>query len=305
MFFLTAAIWFLFRALRSGSGASASFAGAGFAIAALARPAGLAALAFAGLVLLCAQTKGRTRWTQVAALGAGAALMLLPWIVRNAVRYRELIVVNDAAGHNFWRGSHPEMERISHISDTAAYRRAIVAFEEEVTLSAARSIQAQAHSPLERSHAWFAAGLLNIERDPPRAIAYAVRRAWWYWRPWLNPQEHGAWAVAGSAILNIGLFTLAAIGLAHDWRRDPFIMTGVITYFVVMWLAQVPYQVVMRFRIPFTDPLMIVFAASAIIHFGAASVRTRAPASVTRTSSSRRMPSPRYSFGTPFSSART
>ncbi len=305
MFFLTVATWFFLRSVRSGSAASASLAGAGLALAALTRPAGLAALAFAGLALLSVRTKGKTRWTQVAALAAGAALVLLPWIVRNAIRYRELIVVNDAAGHNFWRGSHPEMERISTLTDAAAYRSATVTFEKEVTPSAARSIEARAHSPLERSHAWFAAGLLNIERDPRQAMAYALRKAWRYWRPWLNPQEHGTGEIAGSAILNIGLFTLAAIGLAHYWRRDRFITTGVITYFVVIWLAHVPYQVVMRFRIPFTDPLLIVFAASVLIHFGAAAVRTRPPASVTRTSSSMRMPSPRYSFATPFSSART
>ena len=306
MLLLTAAIWFFLRTVRSGRAASAFLGGAGLALASLTRPAGLAALAFAGLALLYAQTKGRTRWKQVAALAAGAALVFLPWVVRNAIRYHELIVVNDAAGHNFWRGSHPEMERISHITDTTAYRSAIVRFEGEVTPSAARSIEARVHSPLERSRAWFAAGLANIECDPGRAMAYAVRRAWLYWRPWLNPQEHGKWGIAGSAILNIVLFTFAAIGLVLYWRREPCVVGGIVAFFVVIWLAHVPYQVVMRFRIPFTDPLMIVFAASVLArYFGAASVSTRAPASVTRTSSSMRMPSPRYSFGTPFSSART
>jgi 4-amino-4-deoxy-L-arabinose transferase-like glycosyltransferase len=266
MLFLTTAIWFFLRACRDGTAASALGAGAACALAALTRPAGLVALVFAGLAWLFVQREKRPPWPPLAALAAGATLVLLPWIVRNAIRYHELIVVNDAAGYNFWRGSHPELERISRITDAAAYRRATVAFEEEVTASAARSIEARAHSPLERSRAWFAAGFLNIERDPRQAMAYAVRRAWWYWRPWLNPQEHTAWAVAGSAILNVALFAFAAVGLARTWRREPRVAGGVVSFFVVMWLAHVPYQVVMRFRIPFTDPLMIVFAASAIVH---------------------------------------
>jgi hypothetical protein len=71
---------------------------------------------------------------------------------------------------------------------------------------------------------------------------------------------------AGSAVVNIALYALPAVGLARTRRREPRVVGGIIGFFVVMWLVHVPYQVVMRFRIPFTDPLMIVFAASAIVH---------------------------------------
>jgi 4-amino-4-deoxy-L-arabinose transferase-like glycosyltransferase len=266
MLLLTTAIWFFLRACREGSTASAFGAGAVCALAALTRPAGLAALVFAGLALLFLQREKKPRWTPLAALAAGAALVLLPWIVRNAIRYHELIVVNDAAGHNFWRGSHPEMDRISHITDAAEYQRAARAFETEEVSAVARAIETRAHSPRSRSRAWLAAGLSNIERDPGHALSFVVRKALLYWRPWLNPQEHGEVAIAGSAIINIALYALAAVGLALTRRREPRVVGGFVGFFVVMWLAHVPYQVVMRFRIPFTDPLMIVFAASAIVH---------------------------------------
>jgi hypothetical protein len=74
-------------------------------------------------------------------------------------------------------------------------------------------------------------------------------------------------AVAGSAALNVLLYALAAIGLVRHWKRDRFVTGWVISYFLVIWLAHIPHQVVMRFRIPFTDPLMIAFAAGAIVHF--------------------------------------
>ncbi len=272
MFFLTVAIWCFLRALRGGKAVSALLCGAAFALASLTRPAGLAALTFAGITLLFSRGIRRMRWKDAGALGVGAAIALLPWITRNALRYHELIVVNDAAGFSFWRGSHPEMDRIARIRDAAEYRRAALAFETVLTPAVARTIATPGRSPQERSRAWFAAGLENVSQDPAEAMRFACQKAWRYWRPWVNPQEHGRAAIAGSAVLNILLYGLAAIGLARYWERDRFVTGWVIGYFLVIWLAHVPHQVVMRFRIPFTDPLMVAFAASAVIHFPSVTV---------------------------------
>lgn len=265
MFFLTVAIWGFLRALRGENAWVALVSGVAFALAALTRPSGLVAVAFAGITLLFARGIRKPRWAQTSALAVGAAIVLLPWITRNALRYHELIVVNDATGFSFWRGSHPEMDRIARLEDGAEYRRAALAFEADVTPAVARAIATPGRSPQERSRAWLYEGLANMNRDPAEAIGFACRKAWRYWRPWLNPQEHGWMAVAGSGGLNILLYTLAAIGLARHWKRGRFVTGWVVGYFLVIWLAHIPHQVVMRFRIPFTDPLMIVFAASAVV----------------------------------------
>lgn len=267
MLILTVAIWSFLRALRGDSAWAAPFCGVALALAALTRPSGLVVAAFAGITFLFGRGIRRPRWAETSALAAGVAIVLLPWIVRNALRYHEVILVNDAAGFNFWRGSHPEMDRIAGIEDTTEYRRAALAFETEVTSKAARAIESPGQSPRERSRAWLAAGLASISQDPAEAMRVACRKAWRFWRPWLNPQEHGRVAVVGSGGLNALLYTLAAIGLAFHWKRDRFVTCWIIVYFLVIWLAHIPLQVVMRFRIPFTDPLMIAFAASAMIHF--------------------------------------
>lgn len=288
MFFLTGAIWCFLRALRGGKAVSALLCGTAFALASLTRPAGLAALTFAGITLLFSRGIRKMRWKDAGALGVGAAIVLLPWITRNALRYHELIVVNDAAGFNFWRGSHPEMDRIARMTDAAEYRRAASEFETVLTPAVARSIATPGRSPRERSHAWLTAGLANISQDPAEAMRFACLKAWRYWRPWLNPQEHGGVAIAGSAVLNILLFALAAIGLARHWKEDRFVTGWVIGYVLVIWLVHIPLQVVMRFRIPFTDPLMIAFAAGAVIHFPSVTVsgwRTK-PSSKRRSSAS-------------------
>ena len=265
MFFLTVATWCFLRAIRKGEGRSALLGGVAFALAALTRPAGLAALEIAFITLVLARDRGTRWWGRVGMLTAGAALVLLPWIGRNALRYHELILVNDAEGFSVWRGSHPEMDRIGRIEDEAEYRQAALAFETELTPAVARTIMTPGRSPQERSRAWLAAGLANIRQDPLGAVGFAGRKAWRYWRPWLNPQEHGKVAVLGSAVLNVLLYALAALGLARFRKEDRFVAAWVMGYFLVVWLAHVPHQVVMRFRVPFTDPLLIVFAASAIL----------------------------------------
>ncbi len=266
MFFLTLGTWGFLKALGDGNTRSALLGGGAFALAALTRPAGLVAIAFAGCTLLFARGIGKPRWASAGTLVLGAAVVLLPWIVRNAMRYHELIFVNDAAGFSFWRGSHPEMDRIMRIQDAADYRRAALAFETELTPAVARAIATPGRSPRERSRAWLYEGLANIDRDPAEAVGFACRKAWRFWRPWLDPREYGRAAVAGSAGLNILLYTLAALGLVGHWKRDRFVTIWVLGYFLVIWLAHIPHQVVMRFRIPFTDPLMIAFASAALIH---------------------------------------
>jgi 4-amino-4-deoxy-L-arabinose transferase-like glycosyltransferase len=265
MFLLTVAIWAFFRATKDGGTRAALFSGFAFALAALARPSGLVALAFACLTLPFSYGLRRPRWRLGIVVAAGASIALLPWVTRNAVRYHELIVVNDAGGFSFWRGSHPEMDRISGIADRAEYRRAALAFETGLTSAAARGIEMTGRSPMERSRAWTEAALQNMKRHPAEAVSFAFRKAWRYWRPWLNPQEHGRAAVVASAIVNTLLFAFGALGLAQFWRRDRTITLWVVGYFLLVWFAHIPHQVVMRFRIPFTDPLLLVFSALAIV----------------------------------------
>lgn len=183
MLFLTCGVWLFLGTVRTGRGARSLLAGVGFGLSALARPAGLVALMIATMALPFMGGPRRRRWFLAFAMVAGAVATLLPWVLRNAIRYRELIVVNDAAGINFWRGSHPEMDRISQIKDPAEYRDAALAFETNVTAAAARKIEAVASGPRERSRAWFAAGLENVRRNPRAAFAFAVRRSGRFWSP--------------------------------------------------------------------------------------------------------------------------
>ena len=245
MLLLTLAIWSVMRG-REGT------AGVGLGLAALTRPA----------ALLCIPLFALWRPRRAHILLAASVLTLAPWAVRNALRFHEPIVVNDAGGFNFWRGYSPDIIAIDAMTDREAIARASWELDARGVTTARQTIERGLTTPEARSRAWFRAGLDEIRSDPPRAVRWTLRKAWLYWRPWLSPSQYSWPAVLASGGFNLVLYAAAALAL---WRRpDDRFVRGVLLFFVVMWLAQVPYQVVMRFRQPFTDPLLIALAAGAL-----------------------------------------
>lgn len=232
MFFMVLALFALQRKRPALCGAS-------LALAALTRPV---ALLFVPLFAL--------RRPRVFLLTF--ALVLAPWTIRNYVRYGEFIPVNNAGGYSLWRGTHPEMARIYAIKDREQYRRATIEFEQRFTIPAMRRFG-------RNSAAWRAAAFQNIASHPRLEAAFALQKAWIYWRPWLNPQEYSFKIVLATGILTSVLYVLAFFGFA---RMDRRIVLWIAAYFLLGWLAHIPHQVVTRFRYPLTDPLLIMAAAA-------------------------------------------
>jgi hypothetical protein len=191
-----------------------------------------------------------------------AVLTLAPWVARNYLRFGELIPVNDAGSYSVWHASHADTRKIYEASDRAEFRRQELEFETRKIHEVARQVEAAARTPNARDREWRRLAIEELTRDPAASARFAALKAWYYWRPWLNPIEHGRVAVAASAVILIGLYLLAAVGMIrHPDRR---LVLAVLIYFAALWLAHIPHQVVMRYRIPLTDPLLIVFAAGAI-----------------------------------------
>lgn len=243
MFLLTLAILLLLRGNAPGAGVAT-------ALAALTRPTALLCLP------LFALFAGRKK--AVPLLIAGA-LTLAPWMARNYLRFGELIVVNDAGSYSVWHASHPETRRIYATRDRAELRRLEWDFETRYVHEVAAQVASRATTPNERDREWRRLAIEIFRNEPAESLRFMAKKAALYWRPWLNPVEYGMRTVAISAAMLIPLFVLGAIGI---WRHR--LRNAVLVYFAVIWLAHVPHQVVMRYRIPFTDPLLLVFAAGAI-----------------------------------------
>lgn len=247
MLLLTLAILLLLRGNAPGSGVA-------LALAALTRPTALLCLP------LFALFAGRKK--AVPLLIAGA-LTLAPWMARNYLRFGEIIVVNDAASYSVWHASHPETRRIYAADTRAEFKRRELEFETKTIHAVATQVAARASSPITRDAEWRRMAIEDFRREPAESIRFMLRKAGYYWRPWLNPIEHGRGAVIASAVILIALYVLGFIGIFRHRLR-----WAVLIYFVVIWLAHVPHQVVMRYRIPFTDPLLLVFAAYTICGWG-------------------------------------
>jgi len=226
MLLMTASIVALLRRREALSGIS-------LALAALTRPSALIAIPLFALF----------RPKRGVLLLLAAALTLAPWTIRNWTRFHQLIVVNDAGGYNLWRGANPGLMRIESMPAGDAYRAAQLRFESS--------------APNVSSAEFTRRAIAEMRAHPRETVAFTLRKTWLYWRPWLNPQEYAMPVVILSGVYNVALFALGFLGIARSPLRR-----AVIVCFVVMWLAHLPFQVVMRFRIPFTDPLLVAFACS-------------------------------------------
>ncbi len=243
MLLLTLSILLLLRGNAAGSGVAV-------ALAALTRPTALLCLP------LFALFAGRKK---AAPLLIAGFLTLAPWVARNYLRFGELILVNDAGSYSVWHASHPDTRKIYDASSREELRRLEHEFENRTIHAVAAQVESRATTPNSRDREWRRLAIEDLRREPAESARFMARKAWLYWRPWLNPIEYGTRAVVASALILVTLFVLAAIGL---WRHP--LRNAVLVYFAVFWLAHVPHQVVMRYRIPFTDPLLLVFAAGAI-----------------------------------------
>ena len=241
-------------------------------LAALTRPASLTLFPFLAILLLRSPKK-------LAFFTLAVCLTLAPWAARNYARFGELILVNDGAGYNLWRGSHPAASR-SWLSRQYAGRDNIPtslterknAFQEQArnfefnySAPAARKIQAENASPAQRSRAWSMLAVENIRDSYSRYVKRLLENAADFWRPSLNPLARGALPVLLSTLWFLPLYMLSLAGLVMLFRERRGLAVAVIGYALVVTLSHLPFQAVLRFRIPFLEPVMIVLAAVAVV----------------------------------------
>ena len=237
--------------------------GAVLGLAALVRPPSLVALAAWVLFswIDAADAPVRARALRTAALGLGLALVVLPWTARNWTRFGEWLPINDAAGYNFWRSTLPELDRLLVTSDSAEFARSAAFLEGELTDRVAREAARAAATPGARERWYWQRGLEQIGTDPARWARLLWRNVSDFWRPWLDPVARGRWLALASGCLIVPFFLLAARGLWRLRRNDLPLALFVTVLFVVITVAHSPFQATVRFRLPLTEPLLMVLAA--------------------------------------------
>jgi 4-amino-4-deoxy-L-arabinose transferase-like glycosyltransferase len=265
MFLLLAGVWLTLRGTPAPNVWLMFLAGACAAAAALVRPVGLVLLpVLLASSIFVGTAKRKDLMRLLASFAIGAVLILGPWVLRNASHYRELILVNDAGGYNFWRGTSPEMEAIGRVDDPEAYSIASIQFETVTSPAIALEIDRMAGTPSSRSREWYRRSLESLAADPGAFFLRLLRNGLAYWRPWLNPQTYSTAIVITTGFLMTALDLLALIGWRLLQRRNRRLALWCAAAALLFWILQIPFQVVSRLRIPITDPFLIIFAAASL-----------------------------------------
>jgi 4-amino-4-deoxy-L-arabinose transferase-like glycosyltransferase len=232
-------------------------AGALLGLAALTRPTALA------LAPLLAAPLFDRRRPRAAGLGlaacalTGLLLALSPWTLRNALRFHELIPVSDAGGVSLYAGNSDWNRRYYALRSREEYATWLDAFDRDLRARLARIEASGDVSPGRRSAGFARMAVEEARASPGAALDLLAQKAWHWVRPWPTPWFWPLPVVAGIGLLYVALYALAARGLWTSPRSGVAVFCTVLL--LVSMLVHVALQVVWRYRVPYWDPVLILY----------------------------------------------
>ena len=274
IFFQTLGVLLLLAAADKSSPFAAAAAGAAFGLAILSRSVLVAFVPLAALWLLWAtwrkKAEGSRPLKKGLALGAVflllTGLVMLPWVIRNAVVLHALVPTTTDAGHGFYVANNErslEDPRGFYMPDKWDF--ALKPGEtqlDEVTIN----------------RRLFAMGLRFCVAHPGQWVRLMARRFCRFWRFYPHLDQVKDFASAAHVIIYavsyIPLFPLMIVGLFLAHRENPGRRTAYwLIYALVAYTAVIHtvFLATIRYRVPLM-PVLIPFAAYAIYRaFGRAS----------------------------------
>jgi len=234
-------------------------AGVVLALAALTRPS---ALALSPLLLSPLHERRwplRARAHLAAAAVLGFVLGLAPWTVRNALVFHELIPVSDEGGASFFDGNSREAGRMYDAGDRKDVEAVVLALHRDKVERLKALDPAVLASPSRRSLALVRFGLDDLRADPQRAGRLYLHKLW----HWLRPYPTLFWGlpvVLGLGALYTALYVFAGIGFARAPRRGAALFAA--SVLLISMVLHVGFLVLWRYRIPYVDPILLLFGLS-------------------------------------------
>jgi len=199
----------------------------------------------------------RRAYGAAAILMVTAALVVLPWTIRNHRVYGRWIAVASEGGVTFWTGNHPLAKGDGDLAANPDLKRAELAFR-----AAHAGLTPEQLEPI-----YYADALGWIRGNPGAWLALEARKAFYTIVP-AGPSYavHSATYVAAS-VVPYALVALAAVAGARRWRRArgqyragpaPIPLWLMAAATMLAGLVFFPQE---RFRLPIVDPALIVTAA--------------------------------------------
>ncbi len=238
-------------------------AGAFLGLAALTRPSALAIVPLLAAPLADRRHPVRARAHLAASALLGFVLTVAPWTVRNAVRFGEFIPISDVGGFNFYLGNSPQMLRFFDARTREEYN----AWSDETDrligarMDALRAAGITSPGAVNRTLVRETIG--SCLADPGGWALLLAKKTWDWLRPYPNPLFWPRAVVIGIGLLYGALYLLAARGLAIAPRRGVTLFSlGVLA---ASMAAHVLTVVSWRYRVPYWDPILLLYAAPAAI----------------------------------------
>ncbi len=236
-------------------------AGIALGLAALTRSTALVLAPFLLAPLADRRYPTRARRHLAASALVGFAATLLPWTIRNAIVFRELLPVNDAGGYSFYHGNSVWTSRYYAIRTRPEYDRWLVDFDADMRRRMAAVDRDGVFTPGRRSAFFKEMAIAEIRADPAAEARLIAQKTWQWLRPYPTPWFWPAAVVVGVGVLYVVLDVLAVVGLATAKRRGVVVFcVGVLA---VTMAAHVALLVVWRYRAPYWDPILILYAVPA------------------------------------------
>jgi hypothetical protein len=253
---LLSAAYFLLASTDRPSANLALCAGLLLAGAALTRPSALAMAPLLGAPLLDRRWPLRARAHIAGAAALGMVLGLAPWTARNYLLFHEVIPVSDEGGASFFDGNSKWANSFYDASDRRQIEPLVIAMHLDKKSRLSAMDPEILRSPSRRSLALVRAAIEDRRADPS-GTALLLRRKVWHW---ISPVPRLFWG--GPIVLALGalysfLYVFTALGFARAERR------GVVWFgaavLVLSMALHVALLVLWRYRIPYVDPILLLF----------------------------------------------
>jgi hypothetical protein len=228
-------------------------------LAILTRPSALALTPLLLAPLLDRRYPLRARSHLAASAVLGLSLGLLPWVIRNAVVYRDFLLVSDVGGLNTWIGNGEEMRRFYDLRSLEDYER-WAAENDRATRARIAGLEASGlTTPAAVSRALLRETLADAVRRPAWHLALLLRKTWDWLRPFPNPLFWPRAVVVGIGAFYAVLYGLALWGLAEAPRRGAALFAAAVL--LLSMAAHVASVVSWRYRVPYWDPILILYGS--------------------------------------------
>ena len=244
-------------------------AGIAAALAALTRPTALLLVPFLAAPLGDWRYPPRVRWQLAASALLGFLLALSPWTVRNLLVFGEFLPVNDAAGSAFYQGNSDWAVRFYDIRTRSEYDAWSRAAFSDLSRETAALDRAGMTSRSERSHYFFRKAIAERSQDPIGWMRLLARKAWSFLRPYPDPLFWPRWIVVVVGVIGTSVTLFAIRGFLLGSGR-PGIDAFSVAFLAVTFAAHVAMIVVWRYRIPYWDPVLLLYAAPGAFQFARA-----------------------------------